>query len=127
MKFNRNILAEICFNRIRNELKVGDWESALELARYFKYMYSKSHRLYSKLHELFSERLFREQIQNWHHAYSHRGTGSTRIRAYDVKDIYNDAAPIPGEVPNSESSAFIKEIRAILQESVGEGGGKLNS
>lgn len=80
-----------------------------------------------RLHQFFSERLFKEQIQNWHYAYSHRGTGSARIRAYDVKDIYNDAAPIPGEVPNSESSAFVKEIRAILQDSIREGGGKLDS
>jgi hypothetical protein len=88
---------------------------------------SISRELDSRLHQFFSEKLFIEQIQNWHNAYSHRGTGSTRIRAYDVKDIYNDAAPIPGEVPNSESSAFVKEIRSILQESINEGGGKLDS
>lgn len=88
---------------------------------------SISRELDSRLHQLFSERLFKKQIQNWHHAYSHRGTGSTRIRAYDVKDIYTDAAPIPGEVPNTESTEFVKEIRAILQESVSEGGGKIDS
>jgi hypothetical protein len=79
-----------------------------------------------QLHQFFSERLFKEQIKNWHQAYSHRGTGSTKIRAYEVKDIYNDAAPIPGEVPNSESSAFVKEIREILKEAVSVGGGKIN-
>lgn len=86
---------------------------------------SISRELDSRLHQFFSARLFIEQIQNWHQAYSHRGTGSTRIRAYDVKDIYNDVAPIPGEVPNTESIEFVKEIRDILQESIMEGGGKI--
>lgn len=81
----------------------------------------------SRLHEFFSERLFTDQIKNWHHAYSHRGTGSTRVRAYDVRDIYNDAAPIPGEVPDSQSSAFIKEIREILREAVKQGGGRIDN
>ncbi len=81
----------------------------------------------SRLHEFFSERLFTDQIKNWHHAYSHRGTGSTRVRAYDVRDIYNDAAPIPGEVPDSQSSEFVKEIRTILQDAVKEGGGRIKN
>ena len=57
-----------------------------------------------RLHELFKERLFIGKIKNWHEAYSHRGYGSTRTRAYQIRGIYDDAAPIPGEVPNSESS-----------------------
>ena len=79
----------------------------------------------SRLHEFFSERLFTDQIKNWHHAYSHRGTGSTKDRAYDVRDIFNDAAPIPGEVSDSQSIVFIKEIREILQEAIREGGGRI--
>ncbi len=81
----------------------------------------------SQLHRFFSERLFKEQIKNWHQAYSHRGTGSTKIRAYEIKDIYNDAAPIPGEVPNSESSVFVKEIREILNQAISASNGKINS
>jgi hypothetical protein len=81
----------------------------------------------SQLHRFFSERLFKEQIKNWHQAYSHRGSGSTKIRAYEIKDIYNDAAPIPGEVPSSESSVFVKEIKKILKEAVTVGDGKINS
>lgn len=81
----------------------------------------------SRLHEFFSERLFTDQIKNWHQAYSHRGSGSTRIRAYDVREIYNDAAPIPGEVPDSQSNAFVKEIREILQDAIKEGGGRLDN
>lgn len=81
----------------------------------------------SRLHEFFRERLFTDQIKNWHQAYSHRGTGSTRVRAYDVRDIYNDAAPIPGEVQDTQSTAFIKEIRGILKEAVKEGGGRIDN
>ena len=86
-----------------------------------------SQELDSKLHAFFSERLFTDKIRNWYHAYSHRGNGSTRVRAYDVRDIYNDAAPIPGEVPNSQSSEFVKEIRTILQEAVKKGDGRIEN
>lgn len=86
-----------------------------------------SQELDTRLHEFFSERLFTDQIINWHQAYSHRGTGSTKIRAYDVREIYNDAAPIPGEVPDSQSSTFVKEIKNILQEAVSGGGGRIEN
>ncbi len=84
-----------------------------------------SQELDSRLHDFFSGRLFIDKIEKWYHAYSHKGTGSARIRAYDVKDIYNEAAPIPGEVPDKKTSKFVKKIRSILQEAVSEGGGKI--
>ncbi len=84
-----------------------------------------SQELNSRLHEFFSERLFVDKIEKWYHAYSHRGTGSTRTRAYDVMDIYNEAAPIPGEVPDSQTTTFVKKVRNILQEAVSEGGGRI--
>ena len=79
----------------------------------------------TQLHKFFSRRLFKDKIKNWHRAYNHRGTGSTKVRASEIKDIYHDAAPVPGEVPNSESSIFVKEIRAILQKAITTGKGKL--
>ena len=86
-----------------------------------------SQELDSKLHERFSERMFTDKISNWYKAYSHRGTGSTRTRAFDVKEIYDEAAPIPGEVPDSKSSDFIKEIRSLLQEAIKESGGRIGN
>ncbi len=86
-----------------------------------------SQKLDSRLHDFFSERLFIDKIEKWYHAYSHRGSGSTRTRAYDVKNIYNEAAPIPGEVPDKQTSRFVKKIRTILQEAVGEGGGRIEN
>ena len=80
-----------------------------------------------RLHDLIKERLFIGKIKNWHEAYSHRGYGSTRTRAHQIRDIYDEAAPIPGEVPNSESGDFVKEIRNILRESIKTGGGELGS
>jgi hypothetical protein len=78
-----------------------------------------------QLHRFFSKRLFNDKIKNWHQAYNHRGTGSTKVRAYEIKEIYHDAAPVPGEVPNSESSMFVKGIREILQKAIVTGNGKL--
>ena len=34
-------------------------------------------------------------------AYNHRGNGSTRRRASDIRAIYSSAAPIPNETPGS--------------------------
>jgi GTPase SAR1 family protein len=81
----------------------------------------------AQLHKFFSKRLFKDKIKNWHQAYNHRGTGSTKVRASEIKNIYHDAAPVPGEVPNSESSEFVKKIREILQEAIATGNGKLRS
>ncbi len=82
-----------------------------------------SKELDSRLHEFVSERMFKEQISRWYDAYSHRGAGSARTRAYEVKYIYDDVAPVPGEIPSSATIDFLNDIRRLLRDSVSAGGG----
>ena len=79
------------------------------------------------LHQFVSERLFKEKIKNWYQAYSHRGIGSTLARSHEVKDIYNQTAPIPGELPTSHSSKFLFEVRKLVRKAVKTAGGRFRS
>ncbi len=77
------------------------------------------------LHQFVSQRMFRNKVIEWYKAYSHRGIGSTRVRANEVRGIYSDAAPIPGEIPTSESNRFLHEIKQIVREALSKSGGRL--
>ncbi len=79
--------------------------------------------VHNKLHELGETRLFHERVKEWSVAYSHRGTGSSRERALDIEGIYGVAAPIPGEMADSHSSALVASIKAFVQEAVESAGG----
>jgi energy-coupling factor transporter ATP-binding protein EcfA2 len=76
------------------------------------------------LHQFVSDRLFKEKVKDWYQAYGHRGIGSTTVRSHEIKDIYNQAAPIPGEVPTSYSSKFLLEIRKLVRKAVETAGGR---
>ena len=76
------------------------------------------------LYHFISHRMFKDKAKEWYYAYSHRGIGSTRVRANEVRDIYAEAAPIPGEVPNTESNKFLREIRLLVRKAILESGGR---
>lgn len=82
--------------------------------------------VFKLLDKFTSDRLFRNKISRWSHAYSaHRGPGSTVHRAYDIRDIYNEAAPIPGEVPSPDVNKFLLEIRQLVKDAIHSSGGKM--
>lgn len=81
--------------------------------------------IFKKLHEFVPEILFVSKVSEWNRAYSHSGYGSTRVRAREIKDIYDNAAPIPGEVPSIDSNKFLSEIRALIRAGIESGGGKI--
>src|SRR5439155_22751539 len=55
--------------------------------------------VYTRLHELATSRLFRDQLLQWAQAYQESSVGSARRRAYQIRGIYEVAAPVPGEIP----------------------------
>ena len=57
--------------------------------------------------------------------YAHRGIGSGRTRRRDVEFIYNEAAPIPGEIADLPSNEFLREIRSLIRDFIKHAGGKL--
>lgn len=85
-----------------------------------------SRSVFTTLHEFCSSRIFLNRVPDWSQAYSHRGTGSTRVRARDIRGIYDSAAPVPGEVPAADSNEFLIEIRKLLTRAIEDGGGKFH-
>lgn len=83
--------------------------------------------VFKLLHQFTSDRLFISKVSQWNHAYhAHRGAGSTVHRAYDIRDIYNSAAPIPGEIPTPDANQFLADVQQLVKKSIKEGGGKLD-
>jgi hypothetical protein len=81
--------------------------------------------VYTRLRNLTTERLFRDHVTDWIRAYSHRGYGSTRPRAYDIRGIYETAAPIPGETPAAQSMDFLDVVREMFREATKAVGAKV--
>src|SRR2546426_1528205 len=71
--------------------------------------------VHAELHALAESRLFHERVKEWSIAYSHRGTGSTRERARDIEAIYEQAAPIPGEMADPRASEFVASVLRVAQ------------
>jgi len=78
-----------------------------------------------RLHDLSRRRMIDEQLSGWVEAYELKGTGSTRVRARDLVDLYETAAPIPNEMPGPDANEFLFELRELVAESVEDGGGEL--
>lgn len=81
--------------------------------------------VYTRLHELIKDRLFHDRLHEWITAYSHRGTGSTRSRAYDILGIYEVATPVPGELPTKESMNFLDVIRNLFRDAANSAGAEV--
>lgn len=71
-----------------------------------------------EFHSLASRRLAQEQLEAWRDAFERKGKGSTFERAQEIRDIYEEAAPIPNAVMTDVSAAFMAEVRRIVSEAV---------
>ena len=74
--------------------------------------------VFRRLHDLSTRRLLEERLSGWVEAYDHRGTGSTKVRARDIVNLYESAAPIPNEMPGPDVNEFLFELRELVAESV---------
>ena len=79
--------------------------------------------IFAELHSVGVQRLSQERLRDWSVAYGHRGSGSTSERARDIDEIYNEAAPIPGEVGNEGTSNFVAVLSRIVRRAVENAGG----
>ncbi len=86
---------------------------------------SVAQEVYSRLHDLVKERLFHDQVHAWGRAYAYRGQGSTKLRARDMRNIYETAAPIPGETPSSDAIQFLDIMRDLFKDAVKKAGGEV--
>lgn len=82
-------------------------------------------KVFGMLHDLSTERLIRKHISEWVVAYDYRGTGSTRLRAKDIRAVYESGAPVPAEMPGKDANAFMLDVRVLVKDAVTESGGKV--
>ncbi|WP_037278126.1 ATP-binding protein [Rubellimicrobium mesophilum] len=71
-----------------------------------------------KFHSLAARRLAQEQLEVWRDAFELKGKGSTFERAQVIRDIYEEAVPVPNAVMTEVSKAFLDEIRQIVGDAV---------
>lgn len=83
--------------------------------------------VFTRFHELARRRILEERVKEWVQAYEHRGAGSTRVRAREMVMLYEEAAPVPNEMPGPEANEFLFELRELIAASVQAGGGILRA
>jgi hypothetical protein len=81
--------------------------------------------VFSRLHGLAAARLHRGPVKQWQTAYDLRGQGTGNQRKFEVRAIYDAAAPTPGNVPTSATTDFLDEVRALFREAAVAAGAKV--
>jgi len=75
------------------------------------------------LHEYIVSSTWNEKMTEWVHAYQLCGTGSTKVRAKEIQEIYKTTIPEPYEFHSQ--SKIVYEIYKILKKSVENCGGRM--
>jgi GTPase SAR1 family protein len=78
-----------------------------------------------RLEEYVARRMREEHLNEWTVAYSQRGTGSTRVRAREIRSINEDVAPVPDEVPAPLASKLLDDFREIFREAATAAGAEI--
>ncbi len=87
----------------------GKAEAALDLIRQV---------VHTEFHSLATRRIVQQQLDSWRDAFDLKGKGSTFERAQGIRNIYEDAAPVPTAAMTAVSAAFMAEVRRIVSEAV---------
>lgn len=81
--------------------------------------------VYGALHSFAMRRIVEEHLGDWADAYEHSGRGSSYVRARGLREIYAEAAPVPGIEFSEVASTFLAQVRKLVVGAVLEGGGGL--
>jgi len=81
--------------------------------------------VFGRLHSLSTRRLIQQHLPEWVTAYEHRGPGSTRVRARELRSLYEEAAPVPNVMPAKAANEFLLELRQLVKEAIETGGGRV--
>jgi hypothetical protein len=75
--------------------------------------------LNARLRDFSLTRLIEDRYLDWASAFtSHAGTGSTRRRALAINELYDAAAPIPGDTPDPSGNEFLFAVRVLVRDSI---------
>ncbi len=74
--------------------------------------------VHKDLHKLGTQRIIEEQLEGWRRAFELKGKGSTIDRARELRDIYEEAAPVPSAIITEVSADFLAEVRRIVDAAV---------
>jgi hypothetical protein len=81
--------------------------------------------VFEMLHDFSTARLVQSHIADWVRAYDHRGSGSTRLRAKDIRALYEVSAPVPSEMPGPDANTFMLDIRYLVRDAIKASGGSV--
>ena len=81
--------------------------------------------VYTALHSFAMDRIVEEHLTEWGEAFAHAGPGSSYERAQGLREIYGEAAPVPGIEISDVASEFLAEVRKLVVVAVREAGGGL--
>ena len=66
--------------------------------------------------ELATQRVWTERADEWQKALNQSGRGSTVVRARIIaEEIYDKAAPVPGQKPSPDRNKFVHEVLALVK------------
>ena len=82
-------------------------------------------KVHTALHSFAMERIVEQHLTEWAHAFNYAGRGSSYDRARELRDIYQEAAPVPGIELSDVASEFLADVRKLVSWAIRDGGGAL--
>lgn len=80
----------------------------------------------ARLRDFALRRVISQRYQDWAAAFAnHSGSGSTRKRARAIDELYDVAAPVPGEAADDYGNEFLREVRILVRDAVRAAGGRM--
>ena len=81
--------------------------------------------VHDALHSFAMERIVEQHLAEWRQAFTYAGLGSSYERAQELREIYGEAAPVPGIELSKVASEFLASVRKLVIRAIRKGGGGL--
>lgn len=81
--------------------------------------------VHTALHSFAMDRIVEQHMADWAKAFEYAGRGSSYQRARELREIYGEAAPIPGIELSEVASEFLASVRKLISQAIRDGGGEL--
>ena len=69
------------------------------------------------------ERIVEQHLNEWVQAFHYGGRGSSYERSHELREIYGQAAPVPGIELSEVASVFLAGVRKLVLHGIREGSG----